>query len=365
MSNIHPFPSQDQHCDRYDRASEWISRLDRGLSAEEAQALRAWMAVDARNAEVLMSMAGMWDKLDTLARLSDLFPEPAQRRHCQNGQSIRNSRDSRMRYLLAAAASVVVAALVGIWSQFDSGPFHLPGNEPGAEIAGLSDGFYETAIGEKSTVTMPDGTLIVLNTNSRLHVEYAPSRRLLTLERGEVNVRVARDESRPLSVVAGDQVFEAVGTAFNVEIIESRKIELVVTEGRVRVGVRKRSSGSGETAAPEVPVPSSRTVLAGEKLILGTIEEEIALVSPEEIEIKLSWRNGNLIFRGEPLEEALKEVGRYTAVEFVFVDDDLRRRPVAGLYKTGDVDGLLASLRENFDIVHERVDDRTVLLDSE
>ena len=89
MSNIHPFPPQDRYCDRYDRASEWISRLDRGLSAEEAQALRAWMASDPANAEVLMLMAGMWDKLDVLARLSDLFPEPAQRR--------KNSRNGRMR----------------------------------------------------------------------------------------------------------------------------------------------------------------------------------------------------------------------------------------------------------------------------
>ena len=241
----------------------------------------------------------------------------------------------------------------------------MPGNRPEAEVAATSDGLYETAIGEKSTVTMPDGTLIVLNTNSLLHVEYTPSQRLLTLERGEVNVRVASDESRPLSVVAGDQVFEAVGTEFNVEIIDSQKIELVVTEGRVRVGVRQRSSDSGGTAAPEAPVPSPRTVSAGEELILGTIEEEIKPVSLEEIEVKLSWRSGNLTFRGESLEEVLEEVGRYTAVEFVFVDDDLRRRTVAGLFKAGDVDGLLATLRENFDIVHERVDDRTVLLDSE
>jgi transmembrane sensor len=352
MSNIHPFP-QDRHHDSYDRASEWIARLDRGLSVEERKALRAWMAADAKNAEVLMSMAGIWDKLDTLSRLSDLFPAPAQR------------RNHLVRYALTAAATVLVAALVGVWSQLDSSPFHLPGDRPEAEIAGTSDGTYETAIGEKSTVMMPDGTLIVLNTNSLLRVEYTPTHRLLTLERGEVNVRVARDESRPLSVVAGDRLFQAVGTAFNVHIIETQKIALVVTEGRVRVGVRNRAPESGERSPPQASAQSSRTVSAGEELILGMAEEEITPVSPEDIEVKLSWRNGNLIFRGESLEEALEEVGRYTSVEFVFVDDDLRRRSVAGLFKAGDVDGLLAALRENFDIVYERVDERTVLLDSE
>jgi len=83
------------------------------------------------------------------------------------------------------------------------------------------------------------------------------------------------------------------------------------------------------------------------------------------VAVKLSWRKGNLIFRGESLEEAVREVERYTPVEFVFLDQDLKKIRVAGLFKAGDVRGLLATLRENFDIVYQYTDDQTVLLGKE
>ena len=78
--------------------------------------------------------------------------------------------------------------------------------------------------------------------------------------------------------------------------------------------------------------------------------------------MQLSWRSGNLIFRGESLETTVSEVGRYTSVEFVIKDEELRRVRVAGLFKTGDVAGFLSSLEANFDIAYERTDDETVLL---
>ena len=77
---------------------------------------------------------------------------------------------------------------------------------------------------------------------------------------------------------------------------------------------------------------------------------------------ELSWRDGNLIFRGESLAVAAAEVGRYTPVEFVFVDEGLQKVRVAGFFKAGDVTGFLSNLEANFDITYERVDDQTILL---
>ena len=58
----------------------------------------------------------------------------------------------------------------------------------------------------------------------------------------------------------------------------------------------------------------------------------------------------------------MKEVSRYTSIAFVFLDDDLKKVRIAGLFKAGDVDGLLAVLRQNFDIAYERVGEEKVLL---
>ena len=83
---------------------------------------------------------------------------------------------------------------------------------------------------------------------------------------------------------------------------------------------------------------------------------------PKRSRLKLSWRHGDLVFRGESLEDAVAEIGRYTTVEFVILDDDLKKVRIAGMFKAGDVDGLLATLRENFDVSYERTGDGKVLL---
>ncbi len=64
----------------------------------------------------------------------------------------------------------------------------------------------------------------------------------------------------------------------------------------------------------------------------------------------MSWRQGNLIFRGETLEDAIAEVSRYTPVRFELADERLKDIRIGGLFKAGDVNGLLASLEENFKI---------------
>jgi len=227
-----------------------------------------------------------------------------------------------------------------------------------------SETVYETAVGEQSTVHLSDGTQLVLNTNSLVEVYYTDQYRLLRLERGEIHVQVAHDKARPLSVIAGNTIVKAVGTAFSLEISINQQIELVVTEGKVLVGVHQSTPGGTAKVSPDIQVSSSVTVVAGEQLILGTPEEEITDVSPEEIEVKLSWRQGNLIFRGESLEDAVAEIRRYTTVEFVIIDDDLKKVRIAGLFRAGDVDGLLATLRENFDITYERTGDGKIVLTS-
>lgn len=341
MTNIHELPSQDK---RYEAAGRWIARLDKGLSAEEEEAFRQWRAADPENEALLIYMVKLWDKMDSLNRLSELFPRPGSRRHAS----------TLRRYALPIAASLLLAAAAGWWATLPPGPDFV--------VAATSEDVYETAIGEHSTVTLADGTELVLNTNSRIRVEYARSYRLLTLESGEVHVRVAEDPARPLSVIAGDNIVQAVGTAFNIEITNDQQIELVVTHGKVRVGVHRGPKDGADPEGPAVLPVSSVTVAAGEELILGSPDEEITEVSADDIEVKLSWRSGNLVFEGEPLEKAVEEIGRYTSVEFVFLDEDLKKVRIVGLFKAGDVDGLLAALRENFNVSYERVDDRKVLL---
>ena len=356
MSNVHSMPSNQ---DRHDQASDWIVKMDRGLSSDEKIALQEWMEDSPENHSTLMQMTQLWDKMDAMTRLSDLFPKPT--RHASQTQTqrsnlienlIENWTKSWTKYWLkplpAIAASIALATVLGLWA--------ILGNVDN------NNNSYQTAIGEQSTVMLPDGTKMTLNTNTSVTVAYSDQQRLLHLTQGELHVSVAKDKDRPLSVMAGGKVIQAIGTEFNIEITSQQKIELVVTEGKVKVGIQQKPEKQIASIEPLTLPSDALTVSAGEEIMLGEAKEQITEVSAEDIAVKLSWQKGNLIFRGESLEEAVREVGRYTSVEFVFIDENLKKMRVAGLFKAGDVEGLLATLRENFDIVSQRDGNGKVLL---
>ncbi|MBI2992599.1 MAG: FecR domain-containing protein [Gammaproteobacteria bacterium] len=363
MSNVYQMPER-----RYpiDEAGDWLAKLDRGLNEQEEAALREWLAADPRNPMALMESASVWDKMDSLSRLAELFPQPVARSADATAAFPASSRGMLMRVAYAIAATVVIAMLAGYWAV----AYYTPESSIPAVAEDTNERIFQTAVGEYSTVMLADGSQVTLNTNSLVRARSTARRRMLSLERGEVYVQVAHDPSRPFSVWVGDRLVEAVGTAFSVAITEDQRIELIVTEGKVVVGLADKKPAKAPEKFERAPAPpepagvanSAVTVSAGERLVLDEDSGKVEAVEPEELEVRLSWRGGNLVFRGESLAEALAEIERYTRVEFVIQDEALKKVRIVGMFKAGDVDGLLATLRQNFDIAYQRVSEEKVIL---
>ena len=333
MSGVRRLVTEEQ---RNEEASQWIAKLESGLNADQAQQLREWMWEDSRNEEVLAEMAALWDRMDVLANLTDLFP------HVPHHMTTKWRR-------AAIAASVVLAAIAGIWSVVDV-------NQE-APLPVMAKATYETRIGDQANMTLADGSDIRLNTNTRAVVALRENSRVIFLERGEIHVEVAHDPTRPFSVFAGNRIVQAVGTAFNVKLDDHQHVEVVVTDGRVLVGIRPNND-----SASSVIAGSSLSVSEGERVVLDDEVGQIESLEPQEIEVVLSWREGNLIFQGESLREATEEIGRYTHIEFAFTDEDLKEIRIAGRFKAGDVEGFLSSLKASFGIEYERKNEQTILL---
>ncbi len=348
MGNVHKLQTAESVTET---AGLWLSRLDRGLTHQEMDQLRRWLSEDPAHEQVFLAMAKSWDEMTALEALADLFPDPAQRRNKPN------------RPMLAFAASVCAAILVVGWLVADH--FQPESVQTASEplISERSDLLYETGIGEQSTTVLADGSTIILNTNSLVTVRYSARHRVIELMRGQVHVQVVPDRRRPLSVLAGESIVQAVGTAFAVQLIEGNKTELVVTEGEVLVGTVSRAARTGSSTPPVPVLPQTALrVEEGKELIMGVAAPTVRAVSPEDVLIRMSWREGNLTFRDERLEEALKEVERYTTVRFQFLDQDLRGEKLTGRYRTGDIDGFLFALGESHRISYEHTDDGRVLL---
>jgi len=331
-------------------ASDWMAKLDRGLTVSEEARFKAWLFEEDGSYEVFMAMAKAWDRMDYLTMLGKEKPT--------------TTLQVRSRWSHYAIAAVLICGLFA-WQQLFLAP------QRGALQSDQYVEAYETDKGERRDHKLPDGSRLSLNTNTRVDVKFSPDQRNLYLEQGEIHLRVESDPTRPLTVFAGDRIFRAVGTEFNLEISGDQQIELVVTEGIVMIGVLAAAPDGDEFSQPILLPDTGTFVSAGRELVVSTssdVQEVIEVpeaIDQEDIAVKLSWRDGNLIFRGESLEEAIAEVGRYTEVQFIFLDETSKRQTVSGLFRAGDVDGLLMTLRNNFNITHEQVAGDRVLLRSQ
>lgn len=355
MTNVHPIPLQSKRQQavldeqRLAEASDWIAKLDRELTTAESSELQQWLARSEAHRAALLEVAALWDKMDSLQRLADLFPATEKK-----------SRPQWQHWGLAASVAIV-ASLLTLWWQ----PGLLTPAHTATSAIVSSQSSYQTRVGETNTIELPDQSKLVLNTNSFVVVKYSAKARIIELQRGEILIDVTHDTSRPLSVLAGGKIIQAVGTAFNVQVRDSQ-VELIVTDGKVRVETAIAEMINDEHRLANRLPETALAISKGEKVDLdasGQQAEKVLKMDAVDIAASLSWRSGNLIFRGETLAEAVAEISRYTDIQFELADDaKLKDIHVAGMFKTGDVNGLLAVFKSNFNISHERLSRDKILL---
>lgn len=348
MSNIFELSTAER---RFDEASLWITKLERTLTRDEEVQLKQWLQINPENREIFLRMAALWDKMDRLALLSELIPhEKIQRSH-------------RRLPLLATVASIAICIMGITWS-FMSGiqsPSEL-WNSKDNEVVNIIDGSYETAVGEKNTIQLPDGSILVINTNSLVKAVYTNKQRMLLLVRGEIHIDVAHDKERPLSVVAGKKIMQAVGTAFDVHLFDDKKVKLIVTDGRVLVAERQEMNQIKPNSIVKPLSTRAVSVSRGEKIILGVAQEIVEKIDQNEMVAQLGWQQGKVILRGETLMEAVFEFSRYSKLKFIIADENIKNIRIAGRFNTDDAENFLQGLSNNFPIDYQKIGNNTVVL---
>ena len=290
-------------------AAVWTWRLDSGaLTAAERGQLDAWLREDHRHRRTFEDLRSTWGILDRLAERAQHEDVAAIARAQRDRVSPR-----RRRYWEAAAAAVLVVALgVGLWFT----------RRPGMQL-------MSTAVGQERRVTLADGSQLALNTNTLLAVKLTSTRRDVYLRRGEAHFSVVHDAARPFFVHVGEAVIRDVGTQFEVRLHSDRNIDVLVNEGQVEV------RGPGAVQA----------LSAGEQLVIAGPQLKVMSVSPRQVADDLAWREGALVFDGEPLSRALEEVGRYTSVRIVLTGPQVASLHISGRFRTDDVQGFFRALQ--------------------
>jgi len=260
-------------------------------------------------------------------------------------------RSSRRWRRLSIAASVLLlmgAGVIALRPELARRVF------PGAGET-LAGNVYQTGIGQRSVVTMDDGSVVTLNTDSRLSVHYRDDLRAVTLERGQALFKVARDRSRPFVVTAGGKRVTALGTEFDVRVGE-RLFEVTLLEGRVGVSAEQAGTPAGRDAATLAELrPGQQFVAAGGAR---------PLVRVADVGRVVSWRNGQIVFENERLDAAIAEMNRYSRRKVVLGDPQLASLKISGAFNAGDTHTFVEALTSYFPIRRDPGEDGRVVLES-
>jgi transmembrane sensor len=221
-----------------------------------------------------------------------------------------------------------------------------------------------TEVGALRTVTLPDGSVIQLNTDTAISVRYSSTERRVVLSRGEAYFSVARNSARPFFVSVAGLDVRVVGTVFNVRL-RTEAVDVLVTEGRVQVHSPVASALPPDTPAAET-TPSELT--AGQKLSIGLPAPSRAPpvatraeLSSVEIKHALAWQARRLNFDAAPLPEIVAEMNRYNQHKLVIADPRLRAQRFGGSFPAGDCETIVRMLEANFGVLAERGENETKL----
>lgn len=285
-------------------AAEWFAARRGPRDAELERQFVRWIGESPANAEEYALCELTWDL--SAAAAAGLEPE---------SRAPWWRRPRMMAGAAAAAACAAVAVLLVLWlgtpavSQWQTGP------------------------GEQLTVGLEDGSRVTMNTRSSLEVRIGRAAREVRMLGGEAFFEVAQDPSRPFVVDTPLGSARVVGTRFNV-LLEEERVEVTTEEGKVLV------QGAAEGAAGVMAIAGTRATL-----VRGEARAALGRADLNRIE---NWRAQRLEFDSVPLEAALKEFSRYTAVPIRAATPEIGQMHVSAVLRVGDVEALRATLQGAF-----------------
>lgn len=321
-------------------AAAWIAQLNGGdPSKKDLLALEEWMSRSPRHQAEIKNYAKLWGQLNLLTILSEKSPVDVPAKRSVKVGSGQYGWAMPVPALVAFLFVCVIALGGGLYS---AGFLNPNAGYTTQQIA------YSTEIGSQKSVELPDGSSIRMNTDTRLTVQYSSVARIVNLERGEAYFQVAKNKDRPFQVLVGARQVHAVGTAFSVRLIDS-SVEVTVSEGRIRMS----SLLTEENLLPEADFTSSTPVVlgelsAGKKAVFDREIEAVEDMSQSELENELSWRDGIVVFSGEPLSEAVQEISRYALLNIEIPDPEVRLIRIGGRFRIGQPEAMFDVFESTF-----------------
>lgn len=222
-------------------------------------------------------------------------------------------RRIRSWYIAAAAAALLIIAGLFWFNQRtpvnDTADKVTLAPAPALAIRTIKNGFVEHSTPRmvKDTISLPDGSTILLNAGSRLRYpeKFSNTERSIWLEEGEAYFDAAQDPARSFVVHTGALTTTALGTTFNIRTYATEnKVTVALFTGKVKID---HINKAGSTASSLVLMPNEQVSFDPRQLSLN----KTSLKKNNEVS---DWKKGYLVFSDASYNELVNGLENHFGV---------------------------------------------------
>ncbi|HEY8097542.1 MAG TPA: FecR family protein [Methylobacter sp.] len=285
----------------HEQATFWVTRLHSGdCTDRERRDFEVWLSQSEVHRIAHREVAAFWEGLSRIEPLA--VPQLAAAR-----AYLRETRQSRRALSKKRLAGILSIALITGFSPLG--------------WSWLSTNVYRTAKGESTSIQLSDGSRINLNTDTELSVQYSWTARSVKLERGEALFSVVHNPEKPFEVIAAGGRIQDIGTRFNI-YRQADRVSVTVLEGEVSVAAKQNAT--------------AQTLIPGQQISYDSTGQTSA-ISYADMTIATAWQKGQLVFKGQPLNRVLEQLGRYHDASLQVPDSRLQSLKVSGVFPTNNL----------------------------
>ncbi|MCC2643660.1 MAG: putative Iron dicitrate transrane sensor FecR [Nitrospira sp.] len=307
-------------------ATAWFMRQAADdFSSVEQRRLEAWCAQSPAHARAYHNVHALWNA-------PEMHRATAQSVAGGVVHEVREQARHPWRFAGTAAAVLLLIVSLALWND-------------GLLIWLKAD--YSTGTGEQRVVTLPDQSVVTLNTDTSIAVRYASDRRYIELLRGEASFAVQPNPARPFTVESQGVATTAIGTQFLVRN-RSADVQVTVLSGSVRVADGRKG--------PDEALRLS----AGDQVSVGP--HGAGSIDRVDTASIAAWMQGRLVFVRTPLADVVHDLARYHRGYIFIWNPGLRTLPVTGIYNLSDPSHIFTALADTLPIRMVRLTDHLIVI---
>ena len=293
--------------------------MDHTISTEELKTLRLLVNLSDDD-ELSLSLSHLWEN-------GRPFEEVDERIIRDMFSGIQNrTRKERFVMVFRKLARIAAILLIPLLSVLSGYLYFNPVNQE----EGIGNLVVHADRGERSGVTLPDGTQVKLNAESSLSYTHDFGRELrqVNLE-GEAYFEVTRNEDKPFVVHTKYLDIEVLGTSFNVYSYERENVmEMALISGRIKIQTCSEPSRVNK-------------------------ESGIITVEKTDNRFETAWLRGDLVFRSTTLSDVLAKLERRYGVNIHLNDSSLANDLFTGNFDSEYIVEVMDLLERHYDFTYD------------